>query len=134
MGGYQRTPKVYKLRFEDDEYDGLVVRARSIRLGAFLELSTLVGVDPTSMRPEDTAKIEQLFQAFAGALVDWNLEDEDGTPVPATFEGLASQEADFVLPIVKAWFAAVASVPRPLPAGSSNGQQSLEASIPMETR
>jgi len=132
--GYQARPKVYKLVFDDDEYEGLVVRARSVKLGQILRLSRLVGMDPANLRPEDTENFEQLFTMFADALVDWNLDDDDGEPVPATLEGIQGQDADFVMPIIKAWFVALAGVTGPLGAGSSNGKPSAEPSIPMEAR
>jgi hypothetical protein len=129
---YRAKPKTYVLKFEDDEYDGLVVKARSVKLGGFLEVAGLVKLDPQNIQPEDVDKFAKLFDAFGKALVEWNLDDDDGEPVPPTAEGLHSQDTDFVMPIIKAWFVAIAGVGSPLGQRSSSGDQSQVPSIPME--
>lgn len=130
--GYVRQRKLYRLRFDDEEMAGLVVRAKSVPLGAFLEMVKLMDLDTSSVTPEDAEHLDELFSRFAGALVDWNLEEPEGVPVPATFEGLKSQDIDFTMQILRAWIAALSQVPDFLPPGSSNGERSLEVSIPME--
>lgn len=141
--GYRPQRKILKLRFEDyPEYEGLVVRARSLNVGTFMRLNALSvraasvlkrGIE--NVEGEDLAAIDELFQVFATSLVDWNLEDEDtGEPVPATFDGVKSQDLDFIFPIINAWFTAMAQVSSPLGQRSSNGVRSLEQSIPMEAR
>jgi hypothetical protein len=129
--GYIRERKVYRLRFEDPEMEGLVVQARSAPVGQFIGLAKLANPG-TTVRPEDMEQVDELFRSFAGCLVDWNLEDEQGTPVPATLEGLYTQEIDFILQIIFAWIEAVAGVAGPLGQPSSDGGRSLEQSIPME--
>lgn len=129
--GYVRQRRVFRLRFEDPDMAGLVVRARSISLGQFLDVVGLRDADPRQMARTD---LDKLFAAFAGALLDWNLEEPEGTPVPATLEGLHGLEPDFVMAIIAAWLDAMAGVARPLGAASSNGDRSLEASMPMEVQ
>src|SRR5215510_14389149 len=106
--------------------EGLEVRARSITTGKLLALSRLRA--PT-LTAED---VEELFMALADALVDWNLEDENGNPVPATVEGLYAQDLDFAQRIVWAWIDAVSGVDAPLEPSSPSGGPFPEASIPME--
>lgn len=130
--GFVPEGKVYRLRFVDDDMAGLVVTARSTNLGAFLDVAEWVDIDPKSASKEDLRKLASLFETFAGALVSWNVEQPAGVPVPATLEGLRSQDVDFCLEIIRAWFEAIGGVPGPLGARSSNGGKSLEASIPME--
>jgi hypothetical protein len=135
--GFVRN-KVYKLVFEDPQYDGLVVRARSMPIGDLRGLLTAVsGIDREAMTPEDTLMLldEAAMQPFARALVDWNLEDEaDGTvtPVPATLEGIKSCDPELILTIVMVWMDAVMSVSGPLARRSTGGEPFQEASIPME--
>jgi len=143
---YVRQRKVYKLVFEDLELAGLEVRAKGVPLGTFMELIDLASVfddmDEESMSPEEAGKIRQLFASFGDVLVSWNVEepvlDADGeetgetTPVPATIEGLYSQDIGFVFQIIQAWMGAIASVPAPLGQRSTDGAQSLEASMPMD--
>lgn len=132
--GYVRQRKVYRLRFDDEEMNGLEVRAKSVPLGTFLDLVKLMDLDTRSISGSDAGKLDELFEGFAGALVDWNLEEPEGVPVPATFEGLKSQDTDFSLYIVRAWVGALSQIPDFLPPGSSNGGRSLELEMPMESR
>ncbi len=132
MSGYVREPKVYRLRFEDEEMAGLIVRARSTTLGAFLDVAGLVGMDVTRATQEDLRKLTDLFATFEGALIDWNLEEPEGVPVPTTQEGIQSQPVDFIMRIIAAWIEAISDVPGPLEAGSSAGRPSVPPSIPME--
>lgn len=133
--GYKPNKKIFKLRFEDEEYAGLIVKAKSVKLGSFLGVASLTNLDTENIGPEDMEKFTGLFKAFATALVEWNLEDEDtGEPVPATLEGIQSQDVDFIMPIIKAWFGAIAGVSGPLGQRSPNGEQSPEPGIPMEPR
>lgn len=124
--GYRRQRKIYKLTF--DKHPGLVVRATSVSAGDFLAITELTEQDMTP----DVAK--ELFARFSSVLLDWNLQDEDGTPVPATPEGLLSEDWDFVMEILDAWMDAVAGVAAPLAQPSSGGSPSLMASIPMDVQ
>jgi hypothetical protein len=119
--GYRVKRKVYKLVFADEEMAGLEVVARSMTTGQLIELN---GKDSGHGAQSD---------AFASALVSWNLEDEDGAPVPATLEGIRSLEVDFTLKIMNAWLDAVNGVSAPLDPSSSGGLPSVVGSIPMET-
>jgi hypothetical protein len=131
--GYVRQRKVYRLRFADEDMAGLVVQARSAPVGQFLGLAKLAELKGGDFRAEDAERIDELFRGFASCLVDWNLEGEDGTPVPATLEGIYTQETDFILQIIFAWIEAIAGVSVPLGPRSSDGGKSLEGSMPMAT-
>lgn len=140
--GYKRS-KIYRLVFADPEFEGLEVRAKSVPIGDFLQITSLVGLkDSGEFTEDDKAKITDLFGTFSKALVDWNVEDDerddDGNltgrdvPVPPTLEGLLTQDLDFVLEIIKAWMDAVASVPDAVGKGSGSGVTFPEASLPMD--
>lgn len=134
--GYVRSPKIYKLVFADPEMDGLEVRARSVDVGSFVTITKLASfVDSAGdVSPEKLEKVGELFERFAEVLVDWNLEerlDDVIRPVPATKDGLFSQDLDFVLLVIRAWMDAVADVPGPLDQRSPGGSLSLEVSLPM---
>lgn len=127
--GFRAGRKTYRLVFEDGhDLAGLVVRARSVGTGEFFELSKLA--DQGSFGLDEGA---ELIARFAQHLVDWNLEDEDGVPVPATAEGLNSQDFDLVIAVIMQWMDAVAGVSAPLARPSPGGVPSLVESIPMET-
>jgi hypothetical protein len=129
--GYVRKRATYRLAFADGEFEGLEVVARSASVEAYQRLADLATRELSSPpSADDLAEIDHLYRAFAGVLVSWNLEEEDGTPVPATYDGLRSQDLPFAVAIVLAWMNAVAGVSRPLEMPSTDG--ALEASLPME--
>lgn len=128
--GYRRQPTIYRLLFE--EYEGLEVMARSVSIDEYLKITRLA--DEMTTRPGEE-QVKEMFAWFAKRLVSWNLEDEDGTPVPATLHGLLGEELPFATAIVMAWVNKVVRVDPTSPPGSSPGASPpdpLEASIPME--
>lgn len=124
--------KTFKLAF-DDEHAGLVVRCRSVPVGKFLELASLAG--STTGSAEDSkgqlGAVAQLFAMFGDVLLSWNVADDDGTPVPATANGLLTLDIDLAMKIVSEWIKAATGVSTPLDPGSTDGSRSVELSIPM---
>ncbi|MFI1728180.1 hypothetical protein ACH40E_02855 [Streptomyces acidicola] len=121
--GYRPPRKIYKLDFAGTEYDGLAVSMRGLTVGEELEVD--------SLRAEDGGE-RRFFEMLTGLLVDWNVEDEHGQPVPATFEGVCTQDSAMVMAILNALQAVTSGVPDPLPQSSPSGEPSPEVSIPME--
>lgn len=128
--GFKRD-RVYLLKFEDPDLNGLEVRARSVPLKKFLDLISLSEVDTGKASTRES--VENAIRMFADVLISWNVEDADGNPVPATLDGLYSQDFEFVVQIIKAWQDSISGVSDPLARRSSGGERSLEESIPMET-
>ena len=56
-------------------------------------------------RPEDLIRQRALVDAFAGAIVSWNLEDDDGQPVPTDRDTIRGQDIVFISRIVAALIA-----------------------------
>jgi hypothetical protein len=130
--GYRRQRRLIRLTFEDPQYEGLEVRARSVPLGKVLAFVDLAGAG--GFTPEHKEQLNDLFALFASALEFWNLEDEDGQAVPTTLAGLLEQDTDFVMELVLAWLDGVVNVPAPLPGKSPGGELTLAASLPMELK
>lgn len=130
--GFKAKATILKLKFVDEEYEGLEIRAKSPSMGTFLEIAELADVDVTSADAEDVAAVLKLFEHFIDSVKDWNLEDDDGVPVPKTVDGLKSLDIDFVMDLVGAWMDGLKGLSPGLPQPSGSGQPSLEASIPME--
>jgi hypothetical protein len=129
--GYRRTKKKYRLTFEDEDLAGLEVLMGSLSIAEFMELTE---ASTAAQAAGDTAgnAVTGLLEKFAGSIVSWNLEDEDGSPVPATFDGVKAQELGFVMSVVMAWMDAVAAVD-PTSRASANGTGTFpEVSLPME--
>ena len=128
MSGYRRKKRLVHVAFGPDDGDlaGLEITTHGMSLSAYLDL-----VD----REEDagsTALAESLRE-FARRLVSWNLQDEDGTPVPATEEAVYAEDHSLMLKVINRWFTALAGVHSndPLSDGSPAGGPSPEVSIPM---
>ena len=112
--GFRHQPRTYLLTFEDPALEGLEVRARSLSIG-------------------ELQSDEPVVESFAHALVSWNLEDEDGNPLPATLETLRTYpDIGFINGLTKAWIDAVTGVDDELGKDSTSGETFPEASIPME--
>jgi hypothetical protein len=124
--GYKPKRTVYKLDFSETEYAGLEVAVRAGSIDDLLGLQELA--DQGALTAEEA---RQMFAGFAALLVSWNVEDDGDQPVPATYEGVASQEPDFIKAVVTAFFTNVAAAPPPLPGASNGGANPVEASIPM---
>lgn len=130
MAGYTPQRKLYKLKFADEEYEGLEVLASSASMGSILEIQRLASKMSEKPTPEESAEVSsRMMNIFGQALKSWNLLDEDDQPVPANTEGLLTQDPDFVMAMVAAWTEAVAGVSAPLASGSGSGETSQEASL-----
>jgi hypothetical protein len=118
---------VYKLVFGDDtEYAGLEMAMRSVTIG---EMARFRGMGSSESEAEAQ---EKLCTLISSRLISWNREEEDGTPVPATREGLDGEEVDFLYVVIDKWNHAIRGVAAPLESGSPDGEITPEASIPTE--
>ena len=124
--GYKRQKKTYLLVFDDADMAGLEVRATSPSTGELIDLDAL----RTDM---SGSSVTRLVGQFAAHLVSWNLEDDADQAVPPTAESLLWLDVDFLLPVIKAWFEAVAGADPTSRGGSPRGVSPVEASLPMET-
>lgn len=122
---YEYEPKTYRLHFADEGMEGLEVEASSPSIGGLLrvvEASSQVEEQLAGDAPDMAAVLRaarDLFTAFGGYLVSWNLH-VGGQPVPCGAEGLLERDLDFAMAVVKGWIEAVSSVDSPLPGGSSS--------------
>lgn len=132
--GYRKQKKVFVLTFEDPELEGLEVRATGLSVGKMISMLDLARLSNGNKLTSDAVEdIDKLFRTFAQALVSWNLEDDAGQPVPATYEGLMSQDLDFVMALAMAWMDGMVGTPGPLDGNSSGGERSEVPPMPMET-
>lgn len=125
--GFRKQKTLYKLVFEDEQYNGLEVTAGSVSLEQFLALQRL-----QAQAEESPDASEQILQKLSESLVSWNLENEAGQAQPCTYDGLKAQEFPFVLVIFQAWMSAIASVPKVSLPESNGGGTFPEQSLPME--
>lgn len=122
--GYRPPRKIYKLDFAGTEYEGLEVSMRGVTVGEELEQESRRGTPGFG---------RYIFDLMASLLVEWNVEDDNGEPVPATRDGVLTQDSTMVQSILEALQAAVSGVPDPLPQSLPSGEPSPAVSeIPME--
>lgn len=129
------TPRtIYKLEFEGDQFDGLVVRVKALTFEELRDNRDVLGkaLGPQDSMEEAENHIQKLHQLFVDHLVEWNLT-KDGEPVPLTLAGLHSQESVFIGRLVGAWRNNTLGVSAPFVPPSNDGDQSVALSIPMET-
>lgn len=124
--GYRPKKKIYTLAFEGEEYEGLEVKIRGLNTGQVMD------IDSARADGGDSA-IVAMLQLMAEQLVEWNVEDDEGQPVPTTFEGVRSLDIEFNWAVIDAWQTAAAGVKAPLDSDSTSTELSLVASIPTET-
>lgn len=88
----------------------------------------------TVMRLRQSTDVPEIVGMLAEHVVEWNLEDEKGEPLPITADAILNDlEESVVAAIVREWFKAAVGVTAPLDGPSTSGEQFPEASIPMET-
>ncbi len=126
--GYRKQPKPLILTFEnDEELAGLEVHVRRKSLGEYLEI---VGLAESDI---DGPVLVRQLEEFTRSLISWNLEEEDGTPVPPSRDAVFAQDKDLMLKVATRWIERLEGVvDAPLPESSPAGEPSPEASIPME--
>jgi hypothetical protein len=127
--GYQRS--TLKLKFEDPEMDGLEVSVRRLSVKDAIDVTKLVR--KIAENKDDGEALEALAYVLSRTLISWNVEDEDGKPIPTTLEGVKSIDPELIREISDATRNAQTGVSRPLSQPSSDGEPSPELSIPMET-
>lgn len=123
--GYRHKIKRIDVTFEGEhQFAGFEAVLRGKTLGEYLALQGIGDVDSSDLGSQ--------IQEMARSLISWNLEDEKtGAPVPATPEAVFAQDQDLMLALATAWMEGLAGVSAPLEPSSTDGGQSLEASLPM---
>ncbi|MFZ3473086.1 hypothetical protein ACODT3_10870 [Streptomyces sp. 4.24] len=124
--GYKPKRKIYHLDFEGTDFEGLQVSIRGLNTGQYLDLFE------AKAEAEAGGETSRLLTIMASRLVAWNVEDDGDMPVPATLDGIKTQDLDFNLAIVNSWTTAMAGVPAPLAPSSPAGEPSLVESIPVD--
>jgi len=128
--GFTPNRKLFKLVFEGD-LNGLEVTCRSSSVVVYKRIASYAS-RPYSTPPsdDDLAALSDLYASFAAVLVEWNLEEPAGVPVPSTLDGVETQEPGLVNAVVEAWLDAVAEALGGQPVRDQVAE--LEASLPME--
>lgn len=126
--GYRHQPRRITVTFDGEhDYAGFEAVLRGKTLGEWMNLQ--------GFGTEDESGIGDQLRSMSGSLISWNLEDDNGQPVPATPDAVYQQDQDLMFALATAWFNALAGVVTgPLEQSSTDGPQSLEGSLPMEAQ
>ena len=134
--GYRKTTRRLKVSLaghkvygQDTEHP--VAYARGKTLDEYLRL-----VGYTEAEGDDRTGIVRQLEEFADALIEWNLEDEHGNPLPCNREGLFGIDNDLALALATEWMDRLGGKvdeAGPLDAASPSGATSQVALIPTET-
>ena len=131
--GFKPSRTLYRLDFAGTDLDGLEITARGSSMAELLAI--MEGADQAAELQElDGAKdaaviagrLREMVAPFARKLHAWNLLDDDDEPVPASLDGLLSQELEFVVSVITAYSTSMTQAPPPLRAGSASGGISPE--------
>jgi hypothetical protein len=101
--GYKRQRKTLSLRFEDEPE--LEILARSCTVRKFLWV--LETVDKMSGGSLPKAELTEFVNWFAGRIISWNLEDDDGQPVPVSADYLLDEDVDWAAKVAMGWVSGV---------------------------
>ena len=121
-----RLQRTYALRWDVGHH--LAEVEIDIRSTSIATMHTL-----RALRLADADDIATLAGMLAEHIVRWNLDGEDGQPLPVTADSLASLESAVLQSIGKQWYLAAAGITAPLDERSTSGESSPEESLPMET-
>lgn len=113
--GHRRNSTVYKLVFDEshgDELTGLEVIARGASLSQLFDIAKLGNVDLMELLESGIDKLRGIYEGFPSRLIDWNHEDEEGRPVPATAENFFDEDYTLTLPILVAWVNTIRADPK----------------------
>ena len=133
VGGFEAPGTGNLLDFTGTPYEGLEVTVDAASMAVMLSVTELFAAASERTSQESVTAMRDLLGMFAQVLESWNTEDrKTGDPVPATLEGLLSQDSDFVLAIIGAWLTGTLQADDDLGKDLPSGETSAEELIPME--
>lgn len=126
-----KAKRAYELVLPDT-HAGLTVLVRGRSMGEYLQGRDLAWEsDSTVTREEKAERYRALYKEFAGDVVEWNLEDDAGEPLPVSEESLLAADEELMVVVVAAWVNRRVKLPGPLGDGSTSGGPLQVESIPM---
>ena len=123
--GFRIPDQTAHLTFSGTDYDGAEIWVRlNVSFRHYIHLREAAEGD-------DQARMADLFGG--NVLMDWNLEDDDGQPIPANGEGMLQIPLSLAMLVVQYWVEAVSGVSSPLSETSGDINTLAAASTVMET-
>jgi hypothetical protein len=141
---YVRQTTIVKVIFvEPHPLAGLTIRTQSASVREFTEFGLLLahatqveqaGTDMDKLHGlgDLLASLDEVRHKFAGKLIDWDMQEENGDPTPATLDGVMSLSDKEFYGIITEWLSAVGGVDAALGKDSGSGATVRELSELME--
>lgn len=141
---YVRKPKVFKVAFEEPhslaglslQTHGLSVKefaAFGLKLGAVAEIEQAgTNAEKLSQLSGLLGAVEEVRSMFAEKLISWDMQEEDGSPTPATPDGVNLLSDDEFFTLVAEWLSAIGGVDESMGKDSTHGETFQELSNLME--
>jgi hypothetical protein len=127
--GYKVQRTGYKVAIEDRPGLELTIRPMSVdQILEFTELAESVSdLDMDNPGIEEIKAFRKVLTEFAELIEAWNLEEDDDTPIPATWDGFKTLGLPFAMELMQASIQAITQAPPPLPGASPTG--SIDAQL-----
>ena len=123
--GFRLPEKTARITFEGTDYDGAEIQLRvSVSFAQFIALRE-------AAQGEDQEGMARLFGE--NVLMEWNLEDDAGQPIPANGDGMLAIPLELTNLVVQHWVEAVSGVSAPLEQPSGDISTLAAASTAMAT-
>lgn len=131
--GKRRATNTYRLAFDESNpvTAGLEIVCRKPTLDQLFEIAQMGDIKLSeALSREGIIRIRNLCGAFPERIIEWNYQDEDGNPLPPTFEVFAAEDYTFQLPVINAWIDLIRADPEN---ARELGTEKLDiTNIPME--
>ena len=112
----RKIPRIIDVAFTEGPNEGLNLRVKSIKFGKVRQLIALMDEDD-----KDVEVMNEISSMLADAIVSWDLQEEDGTPVEPSLAAIDDLEFDEVINIVNTWLDHITGPDKELGKGSSSG-------------
>lgn len=99
--GYRPKRTPFELDFSGTEDDGLEITVRPLPHALMMDVAA-------ACTTPDAATMRHVAATFTHAVETWNLEDDEGHPVPVDADGLLSQDSRFVNAVIQKWIESIA--------------------------
>jgi hypothetical protein len=103
--GFRLPKRTARLVFEGNFEGAEVVVRLDVKIGDYIKIQDLLSEE----------RYLEVFEVFADAALDeWNLERDDGTPIPATGTGMKEIDITMATRILTEWTEVATQPPAPL--------------------
>ena len=120
--GYTPKLRVLSLDFSDTEYKDIEIKALSATLREWHSLTPGVPMED-----------DEVVSLLVKKITHWNLVDEDDNPLPISIESFDTFDFELIRTIFVQYQLAVRGIPSELGKESTDGENPIVDSIPMET-